>query len=60
VDEKFVEKATALNVIILKEKFTKETLIKTDKMIRQSFGDKIGIMYSKGGYISADSENNGV
>jgi len=52
LDEKFVGNVTALEVDILKEKFTKETLIKTDKMIRKNFGDKIDIIYSKGGYIS--------
>ena len=51
LDEKFIGKVTALEVDILKEKFTKETLIKTDKMIRQNFGDEIDIIYSKGGYV---------
>jgi hypothetical protein len=58
MDEDFVGKPTALRVDILKEKFTKETLIKTDKMIRESFGNEIDIIYSKGGYISFGSEDN--
>ena len=50
VDEQYVGKTSAINVGILKEKFTKQTLEKTDKMLRDLLGDEVDITYYKSGY----------
>jgi hypothetical protein len=51
LDEKVVGKPIALKVDILKEKFSKNILTKTDKMIREQLGDEVDIIYSKGSFV---------
>ena len=58
LDEWYVGDPTALDIHILKEEFTRETLIKTDELVRKYVGDEIDIIYSKGGYVSWGSEQN--
>ena len=55
VEEKYAGNPTAIKIGILKEKFTKETLERTDRMLRESVGDEIDIIYYKSSYIAAYS-----
>ena len=55
VEEQYAGKPTAIKIGILKEKFTKETLERTDRMLRESVGDEIDIIYYKSGYIASYS-----
>jgi len=51
LDEKYVGSPVALEIKVLKEKFTKETLDKMNNLIRKYVGDEIDIVYSKGSYV---------
>ena len=55
VEERYAGKPTAIKIGILKEKFTKETLERTDQMLRESVGDEIDIIYYKSSYIASYS-----
>ena len=57
LDEQYVGKTAAIKVGILKEEFTRETLERTDKMVREIVGDEIDIVYYKSHYIVAGSES---
>ena len=50
VDEEYSGKPTAISVGILKNQFTKQTLEKTDQMLRELVGDEMDILYHKSGY----------
>ena len=55
VEEQYAGNPTAIKIGILKEKFTKETLERTDRMLRESVGDEIDIIYYKSAYIASYS-----
>lgn len=55
LDEEYVGKVTGIKVGIVKEKFTREILERTDKMLREIIGDEIDIVYYKSGYLSFGS-----
>lgn len=50
LDEKYVGNPVALEIRVLKEEFTKETLEKINELVRKHVGDKIDVVYSKGAY----------
>ena len=52
VEEQYSGKPTAIKIGILKEQFTKETLERTDQMLRELVGDEIDIIYYKSSYIA--------
>ncbi len=55
LDERYAGKVAGIKVGIVKEKFTRETLERTDKMLREIVGNEIDIVYYKSGYITLDS-----
>ena len=50
LDEKYVGSPIALEIRVLKEEFTKETLEEINHLVRKHVGDEIDIVYSKGVY----------
>jgi len=50
VNEEYSGKSVAISVGILKNQFTKQTLEKTDQMLRELVGDEMDIVYHKSGY----------
>ena len=63
LDEKYVGNPIALDIRVLKEKFTKKTLEEIHQLVRQHVGDDIDIVFSKGVYavptpMASTSENN--
>ena len=63
IDEEYAGNPIALDIRVLKEKFTKKTLEEVHQFVRQHVGDDIDIVFSKGGYtvptpMTSTSENN--
>ena len=57
LDEQYAGTPIALEIDVLKDEFTKDTLEKIDSLVRKYVGNEIDIVYSKGGYAIPANED---